>query len=93
MQPLGDEKDHFWLAQRMAKTTGVDLVEAFDTGALGSQDWADMVTRCRGCSAPEKCGRWLDSHYSAASQPGYCENRSKFADLQNLSGQKDPADT
>ena len=42
-------KKHYWLAKRMAKTTGADLVAAYQAGELGQEEWAQMVHKCRGC--------------------------------------------
>ncbi|MCT4556753.1 MAG: DUF6455 family protein [Pelagimonas sp.] len=56
---MGPTNTHFWLLQRMAKTTGVDLVTAYDRDILAPQEWADLVTRCRTCQWAEGCGRFL----------------------------------
>ena len=41
---LGDEVEHYWLVQRMAKATGVDLVQAMDAG-LSSIEHLDYAFR------------------------------------------------
>ncbi|MCG7573491.1 DUF6455 family protein [Phaeobacter sp. CNT1-3] len=85
MKPLGSLKRHFWLAKRMAKTTGVDLEQARADGALSQRDWAGMVARCRSCTAPEACSNWLDKSAlsgGAESQPTYCENRARLQSLK-----------
>ena len=48
VKPLGDENHHYWLAVAMAKAAGVDLQKAMDDGTLSHEDWAGLVTRCRG---------------------------------------------
>ena len=44
---LGDRIKHYWLAQRMAKRTGVDLNAAATSGDLSQDDWSNVVTRCQ----------------------------------------------
>ncbi|MCG7493734.1 DUF6455 family protein [Thalassobius sp. Cn5-15] len=86
MKPLGNLKRHFWLVKRMAKTTGVDLAAARDGGQLSQKDWAQMVSRCRTCSTPEACSRWLDSaalNGGAEVQPEYCENKDRLNSLKS----------
>jgi hypothetical protein len=80
---LGPEKDHFWLVQRMAKATGVDLVKAWDSGILTADDWAGIVTRCRGCSWTDGCDRFLDTPNAgnrAAPEP--CLNHKRLARIK-----------
>ena len=60
-RPLGDATEHYWRVQRMARATGLDLVEAQQDGALDPRHWAGMVRRCRGCAWAEACG--LNSDY------------------------------
>jgi hypothetical protein len=83
MKPLGDPITHFWNVQRMARATGTDLVAAHDTGALSSEDWAGMVTRCRGCEWAEGCQEWLPEHTDGtAKAPKGCVNRRIFDALK-----------
>ncbi|KUF10214.1 DUF6455 family protein [Pseudoponticoccus marisrubri] len=85
---LGPETDHYWLVQRMAKATGVDLVRAWDAGMLSSEDWAGVVTRCRGCTWTEGCGRWLDAaEGEPRGLPTPCVNRER---LQRIKDALDP---
>ena len=77
---LGDEVEHYWLVQRMAKATGVDLVQALDAGLLTQEDWASIVTRCRGCQWTEGCGDWLDQPIDDTRPfPQPCVNRKRLA--------------
>ena len=83
-QPLGDEKEHYWLVQRMAQANGTDLVAAVDAGLLTQADWAGMVQRCRGCQWAEGCQRWLDRPVDALREtPEACVNHAWFAELQD----------
>jgi hypothetical protein len=80
---LGDETEHFWLVQRMAKSVGVDLVKASDLGELSQEDWAAMVTQCRGCAWTAGCHRWLDSRAEEVDRaPETCLNRTMMALLK-----------
>jgi hypothetical protein len=86
---LGDETEHYWLVQRMAKTSHVDLVEAFDTGQLSSEDWAEMVSRCRGCAWANGCKEWLAvPGQETQAPPEGCLNRARMAALR-IAGELD----
>ena len=82
MKPLGDHKKHYWLSKRMAKTTGADLVAAYQAGELGQEEWAQMVHKCRGCDWAEGCARWLRKTPTATDVPSTCVNCGRFTDLQ-----------
>lgn len=80
---LGDQTEHFWLIQRMAKTSGVDLAAAMQAGKLDHKGWSGMVTRCRGCAWAEGCHAWLDKVDQAADLPPKpCLNRDRMAELK-----------
>ena len=80
---LGSETKHFWLVQRMAKATGVDLVGAADADVLSQHDWADIVTHCRGCDWAAGCGKWLNTpKESIQDLPDTCVNRSRLAGIK-----------
>lgn len=83
MKPMGDQREHYWLVQRMAKALGCDTVEAMANGTLESSEWSDMVTRCRGCEVKCACKLWLnraelDAAPRAEAIEG-CENALVFA--------------
>ncbi len=86
MKPLGETTRHFWLAQRMAKLHDVDLVGAVGRGDLDQEDWARMVTRCRGCDWTEGCDRFLARGEAGEDLPEGCENRARMARLRALQG-------
>ncbi|MDJ0860307.1 MAG: DUF6455 family protein [Dinoroseobacter sp.] len=80
---LGNEVDHIWLVQRMAKTAQVDLVAAYEAGDLTQEDWAAMIESCRGCGWAEGCGEWLSvPDQSAEVPPESCLNRARMAALR-----------
>lgn len=82
MKPLGDRKQHYWLAKQMAKATGADIVGAHASGQLPQSDWANLVQTCRECDWSEGCQRWLRDHPRASDAPAACPNCGRFADLQ-----------
>ncbi|NIZ11658.1 DUF6455 family protein [Pseudooceanicola sp. HF7] len=59
MKPLGNQVEHYWLVQRMAKAVGTDLAAAYEDGRIGDADWAAMVGRCRNCQVTCACKDWL----------------------------------
>ncbi|MDE4133937.1 DUF6455 family protein [Phaeobacter sp. QD34_3] len=87
MQPLGEALFHLRLLGLMAKTTDVDLVEAFAAGQISEEDWAEMINQCRACGCVEKCQRWLAAHDHAEAAPEGCNNADR---LQQLHAKKEP---
>ncbi|PYG26424.1 DUF6455 family protein [Pelagimonas varians] len=80
---LGPEMEHFWLVQRMAKATGIDLVEAADADVMSQKDWASIVTHCRGCGWAEGCGKWLNKPKDEVRDlPSKCVNRPRLAEIK-----------
>ncbi|SLN43452.1 hypothetical protein PSA7680_02185 [Pseudoruegeria aquimaris] len=82
MKPLGEERRHYWLAKRMADAAQADVVGAFSEGRLSSQEWAGLVTRCRGCTWVEGCARWLEEDHPEAIAPAACANARVFEALK-----------
>ena len=80
--PLGDIRHHFMLSQSMAKVTGADLAHAVHEGRITQDDWANAVTRCRGCDWAETCEHWVmaqgDVH---VAPPEECANADLFQRL------------
>lgn len=89
-KPLGDPVTHYWLAQSMAKAAGVDLGAEFVAGRLSQDEWATLVTRCRGCDWERDgggCARWLSLHESIDGPvPRSCENHERFDTLTGKAG-------
>ncbi len=82
MHPLGDTRYHLRLISQMGKVTEAHLTEAFETGRITSRQWADMIDRCRACTAPAECERWLSAHPRAHETPQYCVNADILSDLK-----------
>lgn len=85
MQLLGDVKRHFLLVKRMARATGADLEGAVQSGRLSESDWAETITRCRGCTCVDACETWLRvgelADMPPRDAPLHCENRDLFRGL------------
>ena len=87
MVRLGNRHRHYWLLQRMARQTGVDLAAASAAGRLNAQEWAAMVTACRGCDWSRGCEAWLRrgsrrEGATPAVAPEPCRNRRRLALLR-----------
>ena len=83
MRPLGETRRHFWLVQRMADVSGLDLARASARGDLDQETWADVVQRCRGCVWTEGCERFLQrGHEDGFEWPEKCLNRLSLATLK-----------
>lgn len=82
MQTLGNIRDHFLRVVKMSTACKVDLSTALDQGQIAADDYADMVTGCRGCTQVGKCDRLLAAMPVLTEAPAYCVNRDEFADLR-----------
>jgi hypothetical protein len=82
MQTLGNARDHFWRVVNMSKANQVDLSDALDVGRITIDDYAEMITKCRGCSEVGKCDRLLATQPQLQAAPAYCENRETFSQLK-----------
>ncbi|WP_126974523.1 DUF6455 family protein [Frigidibacter oleivorans] len=68
--------EHAGLVSQMARTLGIDLMQAMVDGRLTAEDWRDAVMACTGCAEPGDCHRWLAERQEtgAAAPPAYCRN-------------------
>ena len=66
---LGDPARHFWMTRSVARVMGVNLSEAMRSGRLEPDQYAEMVTCCRGCALVEACEHWLGSQTGPSSTP------------------------
>ncbi len=80
---LGDPEEAFWLTRSVARVIGLDLSAAMRSGALGPQEYSDMVTRCRLCQDFGACRNWLASRgpRGAGVVPPTCANAARLNDL------------
>lgn len=84
MQTLGDIREHFMRVVKMSKACGVNLSTALDERQIDAPEYADMVTRCRGCAEVGKCDKLLATMPALMQAPVYCENRDEFAQLRGV---------
>jgi hypothetical protein len=84
-RPLGDPIEHLHLIRHMAQVTGVDLAASMAEGRLDQEEWAGMVTRCRGCQWASGCQKWLalppEMDGVPALPPVQCVNKAKMSAL------------
>ncbi|KIT16418.1 DUF6455 family protein [Jannaschia aquimarina] len=79
---LGKTRPHLELVRTMARATGADLQAAFDDGRLSAEAWADTIQRCRGCSDPKGCRKWLSRvEWGAQTPPDMCRNAELMKEL------------
>lgn len=81
MHPMGEIRTHFWLTLGMAKHCHADLGRALAEGEITQEDYANLVTACRGCDAPEACSEWLKVADEGATPPAYCVNQRRLIAL------------
>jgi hypothetical protein len=86
VRPLGDEREHYWLALGMAQTVGLDLQAEIEAGRFTRALWADTVTRCRGCDWAGACPGWMERHPNAERAPSSCVNADRFNALLGIDG-------
>ncbi len=77
---------HFWLTRGLARRMGVNLTEAMRSGVLTRGDFAQMVARCRGCTAGmQTCIGYLSEADPSQGVPDGCANKAILEDLRGLS--------
>ena len=83
MQPIGDMNFHYWLTLGMAKAVGVNLTNALHEGRISRAQYADIVTRCCGCTWGGGCVDWLAKQTDIADEvPLSCANHDTFKALR-----------
>lgn len=82
MQTLGNARDHFWRVIKMAKANRVNLSDALEDGQINVEEYADMITGCRGCTQVGACDKLLAAQPALTEAPDYCVNRKTFAQLK-----------
>lgn len=84
MNPLGEPLRHLRLLSRMGDAIGADVSGALAAGRICSQEWAGMVTRCRGCGAPDRCAAFLSEREAASAPMPGCRNAEELKRLKEL---------
>ncbi|WP_275806792.1 DUF6455 family protein [Pseudothioclava nitratireducens] len=76
---------HFWLTRGLARRLGVNITESIHHGFLTQADFADLITRCRGCSRAQGCMAFLSENDGPlASAPDWCPNAPILGELRAL---------
>jgi hypothetical protein len=76
--------DYDGLMERMARTLGVNIVYAVDSGIVPIPMINMMLSRCAGCGDKDGCRRWLDSRAVDRSLGfRHCANRKLMLHLRN----------
>jgi hypothetical protein len=72
----------FGLTRGMARSVGVNLIEAVTEGWYSRRELADLVQRCDACGKSDPCMAWLAATPRAASLPAYCANKAEIEALR-----------
>ena len=64
------------LIRGMARTLGLNLVEAVTEGWFTRAELACLVDRCSACGLSDHCSAWLAVTPRAKALPSYCRNKS-----------------
>ena len=72
----------FGLTRGMARSVGVNLIEAVTDGWYSRRELAQLVQHCAECGLTASCSAWLSVARHAASLPGYCANKSEIEALR-----------
>lgn len=91
VRPLGDAREHYWLALGMAQTVGLDLHAEIQAGRFSLAAWADTVQCCRGCDWAGECPSWMAENGDAERAPASCVNSERFNALLGIPAAAQPA--
>ena len=87
-RPLSPAGQALQCTRAMAQAMSVDISELLYLGGLSVADYAEMITRCRGCAQSAACADWLEARKrggnAALPSPQHCENRevlTRFAQV------------
>ena len=73
MDDHGTLSKHFWLAQGMARTLGVNVNDAMRQGRMGREAFAELVALCCHCGRAQACMDWMGRQHAGAEElPGWC---------------------
>jgi hypothetical protein len=69
----------------VARVLGLNLSEEIGAGHLTERDYAEMVTRCRGCPLVNACQEWLSECRNDCDAPmDGCRNGARLQQLRRL---------
>ena len=72
----------YGLTRGMARTVGVNLIEAVTEGWYSRRELSGLVARCAACNKIALCSDWLARTPRAASLPAYCANKTEIEALR-----------
>jgi len=76
---------HFWITRGVARRLGVNLSEAMHDGLISQADFAEMITRCRGCDKAEGCLVAISERGGVSGAvPDWCRNAAILSELKAL---------
>ncbi|ARE42187.1 hypothetical protein RGUI_4046 [Rhodovulum sp. P5] len=85
MEDHGNLSMHFWLAQGMARTIGVNVNQALNEGQIGRGEFSELIARCCHCDRSDTCMTWMGQQVSGAEAlPGWCALKDRFEALREL---------
>ncbi|WP_372603045.1 DUF6455 family protein [Actibacterium sp.] len=75
---------HFWQTQGMARSVGVDLNGALQSGRLLRSRYEALIAECYLCAHADACLKWMAMQgRGAKSAPGYCALKVDFEALRD----------
>ena len=70
------------LTRGMARTLGVNLVEAVTEGWYSRAELTRLVDACAACGLSARCSVWLAKTVRAEALPVFCRNKSDIEALR-----------
>ena len=65
----------------MARTLGVNLIEAVTEGWYSRAELGRLVDACAACGLSQACSKWLATTPRADALPTFCHNKSAIEAL------------
>ena len=79
---FGSVDEHMKLTRGVTRAMGLSLSEKMPAAHLDPQDFAALITRCRGCNCVVECREWIDTQERRAlTTPANCPNQTIFVKL------------
>ena len=72
----------YGLTRGMARSVGVNLIEAVTDGWYSRRELEVLVGRCASCGLEAPCTAWLAVTPRAANLPAFCANKAEIEALR-----------
>jgi hypothetical protein len=72
----------YGLTRGMARSVGVNLIEAVTDGWYRRSELEALVERCASCGLEAPCAAWLAVTPRATALPAYCANKTEIEALR-----------